>query len=253
MRFISHSTIGSTNAEAVRLAKSGDLGPLWVRADQQTKGKGRRGRPWASESGNLFCTGLYPHFGSTQQAALLSFAAALAVYDLAAVYIDTEKMSLKWPNDVLIGGAKVSGVLLETGTHNDQGWIAIGIGVNLVSHPEAVETRATHILAHIDEHRLVGPEPVMTGPDAALAVLAAQFDYWRNLLLKEGFSPIRTAWLTRAANLPGDVTVRLSQESFTGKAIDLGENGELQVRIAGGTIRAVHAGDVFFGADETGA
>ena len=246
MRFLSFAELGSTNQEARRLTGTGDLGPLWIRADVQTHGRGRSGRDWTSSKGNLFCTGLYPHFGGVQSAALLSFVAALAVYDLAMTYVPTADIGLKWPNDVLIEGKKTSGILLESGGIDQKKWIAVGVGVNLVSHPSETETVATHILDHISEHDLSGPEPIMTGPDAALAILAERFDHWRHIFITEGFMPIRKAWSKRAYNIPGPVRVRLPNETFHGKALGLGENGELQVRVQDGTIRDVHAGDVFF-------
>ncbi len=248
MRFIALETVGSTNAEARRLAEQGDLGPLWVRADKQTDGRGRRGREWYSPRGNLFCTGLYSHFGNAQQAALISFVAALSVADLVRCYIkDAAEISLKWPNDVLVNGAKISGILLETGNYGGKSWIAIGIGVNLVAHPKVADYGTTDILSHMPEESLTVSEPLMSGPDAALAILSSRFEHWRHILMTEGFEPIRRQWLRQAKNIPGSVTVRLPTKSFTGEATGLGKNGELQVRLPNGTMTDVHAGDVFFG------
>lgn len=249
MRFISLPTTASTNFEARKLAESSDFGPLWIRADEQTAGRGRRGREWVSPKGNLFCTGLYPHSGDARQAALLSFVAALAVYDLASAYVPQDLISLKWPNDVLIGGAKTSGILLENGHTSGHDWIAVGIGVNLVSHPPETDFPATHILAHISDADIEGPEPIMTGPEAALAILSARFGHWREIMLEDGFAPIRKVWTARASNIPGPVTVRLPNETFSGEGVGLGENGALQVHISDGILRDVHAGDVFFGSE----
>lgn len=247
MRFITKDVVASTNEEAKDYAEQGDLGPLWIRAVSQTAGRGRRGRAWTSDAGNLYCTGLYPFDGEVREAALLSFVAALSVYDLVATYIDPETITLKWPNDVLIEQGKTSGILLETGHHGEQMWVVIGIGVNLLSHPDDTERVATHVMAHIDPDDLIGPEPIMNGPDAAQAILAARFDHWFEIFKSSGFAPIRENWTERASGLPGPVTVRLPSETFTGTAQSLGENGELQVCVADGTIRSVHAGDVFFG------
>ncbi|MGJ8564650.1 MAG: biotin--[acetyl-CoA-carboxylase] ligase [Alphaproteobacteria bacterium] len=247
MRFITKDAVASTNEEVKAYAEQGDLGPLWVRAVSQTSGRGRRGRIWASDAGNLYCTGLYPDNGDARHSALLSFVAALAVYDLVTTYVEASKVSLKWPNDVLIRGAKTSGILLESGCFNDQSWIAIGIGVNLMSHPKETEFPATHVAAHMSDAALSGPEPIMTGAAAAQAILAARFDHWRSAFIAEGFAPIRDAWLERANGVPGRVSVRLPSETFEGEALSLGHNGELQVRLANGTITDVHAGDVFFG------
>lgn len=246
MRFLTFDIVESTNQEARRIAETGSLDTVWIRANEQTQGRGRRGRDWISAKGNLYCSGLYQHIGSSQSAALLSFVAALAVADVLETYIDRDAISLKWPNDVLINGKKTSGVLLEKGRTNNQDWIIIGIGINLVSSPARTEFPATHVLAHMADEDLMSPEPIMTGPDAALAVLARRFDYWRHILITQGFRPVRSEWLGRASRIPGPVRVRLTDEDFSGQALGLGENGELQVQLADGTIRDIHSGDVFF-------
>ena len=242
MRFINFDSVVSTNLEALKFAEEGDKGPLWVSAVQQTGGRGRRGRPWVSKSGNLYCSGLYPHAGNAQSAALYSFVAVLAIADLVRTYLPESHVTLKWPNDVLIDGKKTSGVLLE----HSKGWIVAGIGVNLVSHPGNAEFPATHILEHIPEEALNKPEPLIPEPQAALAILAARFDVWRSILINDGFAPIKSAWEGLAQNVPGPLIVRLHNETFSGEATALGENGELQVRLKNGTIRNVHSGDVFF-------
>ena len=245
MKFITLDHVDSTNAEVVRLAKEGELGPLWVRANSQTQGRGRRGREWVSQKGNLYCSGLFPHSGTIQEAARMSFVAALAVADCLGNYVAEDKVSLKWPNDVLIDGLKTSGILLESG----KGHVIVGIGINLVSHPQLTPFPATHVLEHIGAELLNSPEPIMSGPDAVLAVLANRFDYWSNLASEEGFVSISKAWLARAHNVPGQVKVRLPKEEFSGQALGLDENGALRVRLDNGTIRYVHAGDVFFGTE----
>ena len=250
MRFVSYATIDSTNSEAKRLAEQGDFGPLWIRADAQSEGRGRRGREWTSKTGNLFCSGLYPHDGTPQQAAQMSFVAALALADTLEAYLPKELISVKWPNDVLLAGKKTAGILLESGQTNHQKWIVIGIGVNLTHHPEGTEYPATHVLEHILPSDLETPEPIMTGAQAVLAILASRFDHWRHIFVTNGFEPIAEAWSVRAHNVPGPVTVRLPNESFEGDALGLDANGALRVRLAGGTIRDVHAGDVFFGSDK---
>ena len=247
MRFISHETIDSTNLEAKRLAEQGDFGPLWIRADKQSAGRGRRGREWASETGNLFCSGLYPHQGTAQQSAQMSFVASLALADTLEHYVPKELISLKWPNDVLLGGKKTAGILLESGQTHHQKWMVIGIGVNLNHHPEGTEFPATHVMAHIPRKALEVPEPIMTGPEAVLAILANRFDHWRHILMSKGFEPIGEAWTARAHNIPGPVNVRLPRERFSGEAMGLDANGALRVSLTDGTIRDVHAGDVFFG------
>ena len=256
LRFVSYETLDSTNEEAKRLAAQGDFGPLWIRTDSQSAGRGRRGREWTSKAGNLFCSGLYPHEGNAHQLAQLSFAASLALADTLEHYVPKELISLKWPNDVLLAGKKTAGILLESGQTkihqaHHQKWIVIGIGVNLTHHPKETDFLATHVLEHIPSAELETAEPVMTGAQAVLAILANRFDYWRHILMTSGFELIGQAWTERAHNVPGPVTVRLPDETFTGEALGLDANGALRVRLADGTIRDVHAGDVFFGRDKT--
>jgi len=250
LRFVSHESLDSTNAEAKRHAEQGDFGPLWIRADKQSSGRGRRGREWTSETGNLFCSGLYPHEGTAHQSAQMSFVAALALADTLEHYVPKDIISLKWPNDVLLAGEKTAGILLESGQTHHQKWMIVGIGVNLTHHPEGTEFPATHVMEHILPVDLDDPEPIMTGPQPVLAVLAHRFDHWRDILTSKGFEPIGQAWTTHAHNIPGPVTVRLPSESFTGEALGLDANGALRVRLVDGTIRDVHAGDVFFGSNE---
>ena len=243
MKFISLTETCSTNLYARGLAEQGERGPLWVSAQQQSAGVGRRGREWVSGLGNLYASGLYPNAGTASDAALMSFAAALAVADSLEPYVARDLISLKWPNDVLLGGKKTAGILLEGGPN----WFIVGVGINLMHHPEAAQFPATHVLEHISPEKLEGPEPVMTGPQAVLALLASRFNYWRDIYLIHGFEPLRMAWSARAHNIQGEVTVNLSGGSFSGRADGLCENGALRVVLADGTIRDVQAGDVFFG------
>jgi BirA family biotin operon repressor/biotin-[acetyl-CoA-carboxylase] ligase len=128
--------IDSTNEEARRRVVSGDAGPAWLVARSQTAGRGRLGRQWDSPEGNLFATALLSYPGTPVQAALASFAAGLAVIDAAKmVGAETVALTLKWPNDVLADGAKLAGILIETGSSGGGLWMAAGFGVNVTSAP----------------------------------------------------------------------------------------------------------------------
>ncbi len=245
MKFIQYDSLGSTNAEADTLFESGESPPFWVRADAQTEGRGRRGRDWVSPKGNFYGTAVYAFEGGPQDAAKLSFVAAIAVANALSAYTLTTAPSLKWPNDVLIGGRKVAGLLLEA----KPGRVMIGIGVNLVSHPDGGNIPATHLLEHIEPSALNSDEPEFTGPAGFLAILARSFDTAFRKHLAYGFSATRADWMALASGLPGPVTVRLPKEAFTGQAQSLLENGALRVALDDGTIRDVHAGDVFFGSE----
>lgn len=239
-----HAAIDSTNEEARRLAAAGERGPLWVRADTQSAGRGRRGRAWSSEPGNLFATLLTAPGCPLPRAAEVSFVAALAVHDagVAAAPGLAGVLTIKWPNDLLLDGAKLSGILIETvagpGGHSERDpLLAIGIGVNLARHPEGVPYPATNFAAH---GKKVTPRAFLTALAAAMETRLAA---WR----AGGFGAIRTEWLSRAHGLGGTMTVRLPEGEIEGDFVSLDADGALALRTGpGGTIRKITAGDVFF-------
>lgn len=235
--------LDSTNEEARRLGDGDVPGPVWITAERQTAGRGRRGRAWVSPAGNLMATlFLRPQVGA-RKAAELSFVAAVAVHDAVDALLPPPLrpgLKLKWPNDVLHEGRKLAGILLESSGVAGGGlaWLAIGIGINLAHHPEMVEFPATSLAA-------LGLRDVT--PENALEHLAAAFDrrirQWREV---QGFAAIRDAWLARAAGLGGPITVRLADETFDGVFVGLAPDGVLEVRVASGEMRKIAAGDVFF-------
>ncbi len=235
--------IDSTNEEARRLGEAGEQGPVWITAEVQTAGRGRRGREWVSPSGNFMGTLFLRPQCSPRKAAELSFVAAVAVHDAVASLLPPDlrpDLRLKWPNDLLHKGRKCAGILLESSgiAGAELAWLAIGMGVNLAQHPDHVEFPATSLAA-------LGVSGVT--PADALAALATAFDariaLWRDV---QGFAAIREAWLARAAGLGGPITVRLSDETFTGTFEGLAADGSLEVRLPDGMLRLVSAGDVFF-------
>ena len=244
MRIIHFETIGSTQDYVKGLAQEQDFGPLWVRADSQNSGRGRRGRTWVSKKGNLYASGLYPWTGPEAQKPLISFVVAVALAETLESYIAPDLIALKWPNDVLVDGAKIAGILLEAG----QGWITIGVGLNLEHHPSDTPYPVTHLLAHIAADKLDDAEPIYAGPDPILAELAQNITACITTLANEGFAPIREKWLSRAARLGENLTVNLGKETIEGTFETLSENGALQLRLANGTLREIVAGDVLLSA-----
>jgi BirA family biotin operon repressor/biotin-[acetyl-CoA-carboxylase] ligase len=224
--------VDSTNLEARRRADAGEAGPLWITAARQTAGRGRRGRVWEGGPGNLAATLLLRPEAPPAEAAQLSFAAALAVADTASHFAPQAAVGVKWPNDVLANGRKLSGILLEAGS----GWLAIGIGINLAGHPAQTEFPATSLAA-------LGVTP--PSPDTALAVLAARFAHWLAVWRAEGFPPLRAAWLARAAGLGAPIRARLPQEERHGAFEGIDASGALLLREPAG-VRAITAGEVFF-------
>lgn len=232
--------VDSTNAEARRRAEAGETGPLWITAARQTAGRGRRGRTWETGQGNLAATLLFVTDKPPAEAAQISFVAALAVADLADAFVPPALVNLKWPNDPMIAGRKASGILVESGQHPGGGlWIAVGVGVNLATPPEAPERPATAFADH-----MTGPPPK---PLEALAVLAEAFERWLRLWQTSGFAPIAEAWTRRAHGLGEACTARLGHETVTGTAEGLDPDGALRLRLPDGMLRRITAGDVFFG------
>ena len=231
--------VDSTNAEARRRAEAGERGPLWITAQRQTAGRGRRGRGWETGAGNLAATYLAAIGKPAAEAAQISFVAALAVADLAAAYVPASLVTLKWPNDPLIAGRKAAGILVESGPHRGGGlWLAVGCGVNLATPPQNAERPAVAFAEHM---RSPPPKPL-----EALEVLAGSFERWRDLWERLGFAPIAEAWTARAHGLGETCTARLPTETVTGVAEGLDGDGALRLRTPSG-IRRITAGDVFFG------
>lgn len=231
--------IDSTNAEARRRAEAGEAGPLWLLARRQTAGRGRRGRAWAAPEGALSATCLLRPDLAPKQAALLSYAAALAVAELLEALAPAARVQLKWPNDALLNGRKVAGVLLEAaGDARRVDWVAVGFGVNLRKAPEAEPGAWPPGAVAAEGGREARPE-------AALAILAEAFARWTDRLSRDGFEPLRAAWLARAARLGERVTARLPGEEIAGVFADLDSEGALVLAAPLGE-RRVHAAEVFF-------
>jgi len=236
-------TVDSTNAEARRRADAGEAGPVWLAAHRQTLGRGRQGRAWSSEPGNLAATLLTAFDAPPAAAARLSFATALAVADTVDTLAPGLETRLKWPNDVLARGGKIAGILLENfgpapGTARPLR-LAIGIGLNLAHHPPAGDAPypPTSIGAH------TGQAP---GFDQALAALAFHTAAW--LARADDFPAIRAAWRARAIGLGQSATARLPNETIEGRVIDLDADGALVLETGSGS-RRIAAGDVFFPGD----
>lgn len=239
MRFIHRETVGSTQDEARALYEQGERGPIWVIAEAQTKGRGRRARSWTSETGNLYASGLYPTKADAAHGALFGFATALAMAETVEHYDVEADVTLKWPNDVLVGGAKISGILIE----REPEALIVGTGLNLISHPPDTPYPATHLLAEMRSSDFDVAEPPFTGAPAVGALLASNILKWFKTLENDGFAPVREAWLQSAHHLGKMVSVN----GQTGIFSDLAMDGALCLTLADGKESRVHAGDVSFG------
>ena len=234
--------IDSTNAEARRRADAGEAGPLWIAARRQTSGRGRRGRAWEAGQGNLAATLLMTTQHAAAEAAQLSFVAAFAVRDLAVRYAPEVLVRLKWPNDVLIAGAKAAGILIESGRRPAGDlWLAIGIGVNLASAPEGLEYPAASLAAHL------GPQAVRPpSPEEALPTLSDGFAHWLGIWERVGFAPLQAEWTRCAMGLGARCVARLGDRTIEGVAIRMASDGALVLRLDSGELQRITAGDIFF-------
>lgn len=232
-------TVDSTMTEAARVAAS-LTSPTWIMAHEQTDGRGRRGRAWITPKGNLTTTLVFKPNCTPAQAAQRSFLAANALYHALSIYVPSEKLNLKWPNDVLLNGGKVAGILLESAGHRDAvSYLSIGIGVNLITIPEEVKDVA---FAPISLKESGGWDV-----DAAdfLTTLASTYADQETLLATHGFARIRTDWLKHAAKLGEVITARTSVAEITGTFDTIDENGNL-VLITGEGPQTIPAADVYF-------
>jgi len=235
-RHKAYETLGSTNAEALALVRAGERGPLWITAKTQSAGRGRRGNAWVSPPGNLFATLLLSEPSPPAQAPQLSFVAALALHD-AVVECAPQLgplLKVKWPNDLLLGGDKVAGILIE-GDNEPIFTVAIGIGVNCASHPSNSNHLATDLAA---AGALVSPEGLFAALARAMERRLAQ---WRG---GEGFASIRADWLKRAAGLGREIRVRLPERELIGRFDGLDEAGRLLLTGPDG-VSSIAAGEVF--------
>lgn len=237
-RLVSYDTVGSTNDEAKKLARSGAGEGSVVWALRQTAGRGRRGRRWLSPAGNLHATFVVAPDIAAGRAAQLGFVASLAVGDaLREVIPDPERIAYKWPNDVVVEGRKIAGTLIEaeTGGSGDLALLVVGIGINLAVAPSDPGITATSIAA------LGGDVPA---PGTMLEVLAAQFCAWATRWRVAGFAPIRAAWLARSASVGQPIVVRSDDTRLCGRFRDIDAQGSLLLDTAAG-MRRISAGEVF--------
>ena len=232
-------TVVSTMDDVQELAAAGAPDRTVVVAEAQTGGRGRQVRGWASPPGNLYLSILLRPQVPAAHAAELTFIAALGLAETLDTALDSRRVTLKWPNDVLLDGCKVSGILLQSslggGGHVD--WIVIGMGVNLVSHPANATYPATDVAA---AGAALAAEP-------ALACLLGRLDQHYHDWLANGFSGIRSRWLARAQGLGERISVRLDNDRVDGVFAGLDESGALEVIRDDGSLCRITAGDVLDG------
>lgn len=233
-----HDSLPSTMDEARRAAEAGEPEVLAVWAGEQTAGRGRQGRGWSSPPGNLYLTLLLRPEGPPPVGVQYGFLAGLALAEALSQSVAAERIRLKWPNDVMLDGAKMAGILLESRAMGERlDWLLIGMGVNLASAPADTPYRAAFL----------AESGVELAPGLLLERLLARLAAWRERLAAHGFAAVRQAWLARAYGLGRPLTARLPQGEVAGRFEDLDADGALVLLSADGARRRVTAADVQFG------
>ena len=240
--------IGSTNAEAMSRARTGERGPLWFVTTEQTAGRGRRQRAWIAPRGNLASSILEVVDVSPGVAATLGFAAGLSLESaLQKVSIEANlrragplKYALKWPNDVMADGQKLAGILLEAeAVAGNRLAVVVGIGTNVIAAPEGTPTPATSLAALGVQ---IGAEELFTALSDAWVEFTGIWDNGR------GFAEIRNRWLERAFGLGERVAIQTGAVTVEGTFDTIDETGCLIVRSKEGKRTPIAAGEVYFGA-----
>lgn len=237
-----YERVASTNDLARDLALAGAASGQVVVAVEQTRGRGRYGRAWASPPGNLYASVMLRPRCPAADTPQLSLVAGLALAEaLERLGPPGLAITLKWPNDVLLGDAKVAGILLESASAPDgrATWVIIGTGVNLVWCPDDVAYPATTLARE-------GFATTLTPSDLLVAYLAA-LDGWLTRWREDGFAVVREAWRGRSFGLGTVVRLRLEHEEVAGRFVGLGDGGALLLELADGRRREITTGDVVWG------
>jgi len=226
------TSTASTNDDVAALARDGAPEGTWLRADAQQGGRGRQGRSWLSPPGNLYASTLVRLQPGDPAPHTLAMVAAVALDELLQAYVAPDRLVIKWPNDLLVDGAKISGILLE---RIDKA-IVVGIGVNLAHHPTDIDRIATS-LAGLG---LAAPDPAGFVVD-----LAAVFARWLGIWRGEGLAAILRRWEARSHPRGTALSVRQGDDQLAGLYDGIEPDGALRLRLAHGALHTVHAGDVF--------
>lgn len=230
-----HEVLESTSSTLKQRAEAGEAEGLAILALRQSAGRGRQGRGWESPAGNLYLSVLLRPAVALREAPQWSFVAAVALAEtLKPLLPEAAQPSLKWPNDLLLNGAKAAGILVETGVaaSNALDWLCIGIGVNIASKP-SLPDRATACLV---EYLPAPPEP-----ETLAAALLQSLAHWHETRLAQGFTPIRDAWLHHGPAMGAAVSVKrdgaLIEGAFAGLSpeggLKLAKDSEVQLILAG--------------------
>jgi len=243
-RVSSFETLGSTNAEALEAAANGDPGRHWFATKEQTAGRGRRGRVWFTQKGNLAASLLLVFDQQGGNHSSLGFVAGVALVEALALLAPGAPVALKWPNDALVAGRKLSGILLDMKPlPGGREAIAVGIGVNVVAAPGDMPFPATSLAG---AGFVLNAEEVF---EALTDTFAETFTIWSN---GHGLGDVLALWKRYAAGIGGPISVTTPKGTLSGTFEALDAKGRLLVRTDGGALKTVSAGDVYFGTAASG-
>ena len=232
-------TVASTNAEALARARNGTTGPLWITAKAQSAGRGRQGRTWMSPPGNLYASLLLTDPAAPDRAPELSFVAALALHDAVAqcASMIADRLTLKWPNDLLLDDAKLAGILIEAeGGGAKPLSVVVGSGVNCTSHPQDGPYPATDLASC---GASLAPDVLLSSLTAKMTQRLAQWGHGAD------FAGIRRDWLRHASGIGASIRVRTGRRDMQGVFTGLDLHGRIVVGLPNGTTEIVSAGEVF--------
>jgi len=239
-RHLELGDVASTNVECMERARAGDAGGLWITAARQTGGRGRRGRVWISEPGNLYSSLLLIDPAPWECMASLPLAVTLAAHQaITAVLPDrTADLRIKWPNDLLINGCKTAGILIEAEQLSDgRRAVVIGCGVNIAHHPDAGLYPATCLTK---QGSAATPQDLFAHLVVSMSETLAKWDQGR------GLAGIRDAWIERADGIGKPVTVNLPDRQLNGVFDGIDGEGRLMLALPDGQKQMIASGDVFF-------
>lgn len=214
--------------------------PTWILAHEQAAPRGRRGNRWSMPPGNFAATLVMRPGGVPGWAALRGFMAGVALFEALALYVDRTRLSLKWPNDVLLDQGKVAGILLESAGKGGQvDWLAIGIGVNLTAAPTEIRDAAFPPVSVAEQ------TDIRIDPEQLLVRLAGFYATQEDILTQLGFEPIRESWLRHAARLGEIITARTSQGEVIGRFETIDDAGQLVLETEDGP-KLIPAAEIYF-------
>jgi BirA family biotin operon repressor/biotin-[acetyl-CoA-carboxylase] ligase len=231
--------IDSTNLEARRLIESGIDNDFVIVSSKQTNGRGRRGKEWVSDEGNLYLSLILRPYGKPYTFCQLSFITAIALYDaitaLSREYQKPIDLKLKWPNDILVNGAKISGILLEYIEYAEKEYIVIGLGVNVQNAPKNLNQNTSSIAEIFGD---------MIDVNDILGIFMSNFHKYYRRWQMDGFAQLRRLWLSRAHRIGEIITISNDNLRISGAFKDINNQGAIRLKLASGQISIIHEGSI---------